>query len=69
MPRNNVDLSIGKKFGHWEIKGTIRDLLGEKYLFQQFEKVNISDKEQTISEVTKSYRPGINTNITVSYSF
>lgn len=69
MPRNNLDISLGKKLGRWEIKATVRDLLGEKYLFQQFEKINKDGKEQTISEVTRSYKPGINISITVSYSF
>ncbi len=68
MPRNNIDISVGKKFGKWEVKAAVRDLLGEKYLFQQFETVNMNGKEKKISEVTKSYKPGVNFNLTVRYT-
>ncbi len=69
MPRNNIDISVGKKFGSWEIKAAVRDLLAEKYLFQQFETVNINGTEKKISETTKSYKPGMNLNFSVKYSF
>lgn len=39
MPRNALDLSFGKKFGHWEVKAAVRDLLAERYLFKQIEDV------------------------------
>ncbi len=69
MPRNNIDLSVAGKFGKWEIKGSVRDLLAEKYLFRQFETVSLNGKETEISEVTGSYKPGMTFNITVRYSF
>lgn len=69
MPRNNIDLSVEKKIGSWEIKASVRDLLAEKYLFQQLETVTKNGEEETISEVTKSYKPGMNFNISVKYSF
>lgn len=30
MPRNSLDLSFGKKFGHWEMKASVRDVLAER---------------------------------------
>lgn len=69
MPRNNIDLSVAKKFDKWEVKVSARDLLAEKYLFKQFETVNIDGQEKQISEVTKSYKPGVNLNLTIRYTF
>ncbi len=69
MPRNNIDISVGKKLGKWEVKISVRDLLAEKYLFKQIETIKMNGKEKEISEVTKSYRPGANFNLTIRYSF
>lgn len=69
MPRDNIDLSVSKKLGGWEIKASVRDMLAQKFLFQQFEKVNIDGKEQTISEVTRSYRPGVGFTLSIGYNF
>lgn len=69
MPRNNIDLSVAKKIGKWEIKFAVRDLLAEKFLFEQFETVSMDGHEKKISEVTKSYKPGTNFNLTIRYSF
>lgn len=69
MPRNNIDLSVAKKIGKWEIKFAVRDLLAEKFLFEQLETVSMDGQEKKISEVTKSYKPGTNFNLTVRYSF
>ncbi len=69
MPRDNIDLSIGKKAGGWDIKLSIRDLLAQSYLFQQFEKINANGEERTVSEITRKYKPGMNINLTIGYIF
>ncbi len=69
MPRNSIDLSVGKKFGKVEVKASVRDLLAERCLFKQFEKVTVDGQQRTIEEVTRSYRPGRNFSLTVSYEF
>ena len=69
MPRNSVDLSIGKKLGKWELKASLRDALAERCLFKQYEDVTINGQQRTIEEVTRSYRPGRNFNLAISYSF
>lgn len=69
MPRDNIDLSVGKKFGGWDIKLSVRDLLAQSYLFQQFEKININGENRTVSEVTRKYKPGMNISISVGYTF
>lgn len=69
MPRNTIDLSANKKLGSWELKASVRDLLAERCLFKQFEKVTVNGQHRTIEEVTRSYKPGRNFNLTVSYNF
>lgn len=69
MPRDNIDISAGKRLGRWEIKVSVRDLLAERYLFQQFETITTGGVEKRISEVTQSYKPGTTFSITAKYSF
>ena len=69
MPRNALDLSFGKKFRHWEVKAAVRDLLAERYLFKQIEDVVTLEGNKHIEEVTRSYKPGRNFNLSISYSF
>lgn len=69
MPRNLLDLTFGKKFGHWEVKASVRDVLAERYLFKQIEDIVIADKTKHIEEVTRSYKPGRNFNLSITYSF
>lgn len=69
MPRNSLDLSVGKKLGKWELKASVRDVLAERCLFKQFEDVTVNGQQRTIEEVTRSYRPGRNFNLTIGYSF
>ena len=56
MPRNSLDLSLGKTFGQWEIKASAKDLLAEKFVFKQFETVTINGVEKEISETTKMHQ-------------
>ncbi len=69
MPRNTIDLSVGKKLGKWEVKASVRDLLAEKFYFKQFEDVTVNGQSRTIEEVTRCYKPGRNFNLSVGYSF
>ena len=69
MPRNGLDLSLGKKIGKWELKASLRDLLAECYVFKQFEDVVVAGQKRTIEEVTCSYRPGRTFNLTIGYNF
>ena len=69
MPRNSLDISLGKKLGHWNLKLSVRDLLAERYLFKQMETVTINNKSKAVEEITRSYRPGRSYNITISYEF
>lgn len=70
LPRNTVDLSVSKKFGHWELKLAVRDLLAEMCRFSQYETIVLQDgSEREIEEVNRSYRPGRTFNLTVNYKF
>lgn len=69
MPRNSLDVSFGKKFKHWEVKASVRDVLAERYLFQQIEDIHVLDKTKQIEETTRSYKPGRNFNLSIAYNF
>lgn len=68
MPRNSLDISFGKKFGHWELKASVRDILAERYIFKQIEDVDIAGKKEHIEETTRSYKPGRNFNLSITYT-
>lgn len=69
MPRHSLDLSVAKKFGKFNVKFAIRDILASRYMFKQMEEVVQNGKERTIEEVTRTYKPGRSFNITIGYSF
>ena len=69
MPRNSLDLSMGKKIGHWELKASVRDILAERYLFKQIEDIEAVDRTKHIEEVTRSYKPGRSFNFSITYNF
>lgn len=69
MPRNAVDLSVGKRFGRWELKASVRDLLAERFLFKQIEDIELQSGTKRIEETTRSFKPGRNYNLSVSYNF
>lgn len=66
MPRNTIDLSFSKSlWGHVEVKVGIRDLLGEKIKYQQYQETNHGD----VIQVNRQYRPGRNFLANISYKF
>lgn len=70
MPRNSLDLSVSRTFGHWDVKLGLKDIIGEKVNFKQFNDVTLEDgTTKEVEEVTRSYRPGRNFSLTVSYKF
>ena len=70
MPRNSLDLSAARTFGKFELKLGLKDILGEKVIFKQFNDVNLSNGvSKEVEEVTRSYRPGRNFSLTLSYKF
>ena len=71
MPRDVIDLSIGKKWGtHWELKLSVRDLLAEKVYYKQFAKATYADgSKREIEEVSRCYKPGRNIGLQAIYTF
>ena len=78
MPRNEADLSFGKKLGEkLELKAGIKDLFGEKVVYQQNVKTVVdmsnygSDGTKTFdrNQVTKSFYPGRQYSLGFSYKF
>lgn len=62
MPRDAFDLTASKRWGRWEAKLAIRDLLNQSIVFKQFQ--TVGDKE--IQQVTRKYKPGRNINLSVT---
>lgn len=70
MPRNSLDLSASRTFGRWEIKLGLKDILGERVEFKQFNEVTLlNGTSKEVDEVTRSYRPGRNFSLNLSYKF
>ncbi len=70
MPHDAIDLSVSKKIGGFEIKAGVRDLLAQRVNFKQFgNATNSAGDNIKYEEVTKSYKPGRNFNMSVTYSF
>ncbi|MEG0950128.1 MAG: TonB-dependent receptor, partial [Bacteroidales bacterium] len=71
MPRNAVDLTFSKKFGKiFEIKASATDILGEKLEYVQFpEFIDENGNYQKRKQVTKSFSPGRNFNLSVTMNF
>ena len=63
MPRHQVDINIGKSFGRFDIRLSLRDALAQKVQFKQFEK----GIGREIEQVTRSYKPGRTLSLTASY--
>ena len=72
MPRNAVDINLSKKIGsHFELKLSVKDLLGESVVFKQFEdgiRLN-NGTVKNAEEVTRCYKPGRNYSLSVTYNF
>ncbi|WP_289290914.1 MULTISPECIES: TonB-dependent receptor [Bacteroides] len=68
MPRNTIDLSLSKKFGRWEVKAGVRDLLAEKVYFKQVSEVRKGDVKSEHEEITRAYQPGRNINLSISFN-
>ena len=63
MPRHQVDMNIGKSFGRLDIRLALRDILGQKVQFKQFE----NTANGKIEQVTRSYKPGRNISLSLTY--
>ena len=71
MPRNTFDLSMTKRLGdNWELRLNVRDLLAEKVMYKQFADVTKADgSAKEVEQVTRSYKPGRNIGLQVTYKF
>lgn len=71
MPRNALDLVVGKRFGKvWELKVSAKDLLNENVRFCQFPQ--FTDDEGVVHErtqTTKTFKPGRGFTIGVAAHF
>lgn len=71
MPRHVLDFSVSKKlFGHWELRLAVRDLLAQKVYYKQFASVSLPDNtHKRVEQITRSYRPGRNFSLQMTYNF
>lgn len=63
MPRHQIDFNLSKRLGQFDVRLAVRDVLGQKVQFKQFDKTTAGDIEQ----VTRSYRPGRTFTLSVAY--
>ena len=70
MPRDVLDLSLSKKFGsHWELKFNIRDLLSQRVYYKEFVNATMNDgSNKKITQVTRSFKPGRNIGLSITYN-
>ena len=70
MPRNALDLSLSRTLGHFEFKLGLKDIIGQKVVFKQLSDVTLANGcQRHVQEVTRSYRPGRNFSLNVTYKF
>lgn len=70
MPRNSLDLSLARQFGHFELKLGLKDIIGNSVVFKQLNDVTLADGTQKqVEEMTRAYRPGRNFSLNVTYKF
>lgn len=70
MPRNSLDLSASRQWGHFEVKLGLKDIIGERVVYKQINDVTLNDgTRKKVDEVTRSFRPGRNFSLSLSYKF
>lgn len=80
MPRNALDLNIGYTFrlpqtdqeqpSSLSVRFSAKDVIGEPILYQQIGLYSLPEgKIQEVKETTRSYRPGRNFSLNISYTF
>ena len=63
MPRHQIDLNVGKALGRFDLCVALRDALGQKVEYKQFEQTLGGEVQQ----VTRSYRPGRTFSVSLTY--
>ena len=58
MPRNVIDLTVGKKFGRCEIKLGLKDLLNQPIQLKQFPVVIVNGVEEGREQITRKFKNG-----------
>ncbi len=70
MPRNMLDLTIGKTFGkRFEAKLGIKNLLNSPVVLMQFPTITVDGVQYTREQVTREYREGISASLSLSVKF
>ncbi|MCI6252197.1 MAG: TonB-dependent receptor [Bacteroidales bacterium] len=63
MPRHQVDLNVGKALGRFDLRLALRDALGQKVEYKQFEQTPRGEVQQ----ITRSFRPGRTFSVSLTY--
>ncbi|MDY2778589.1 MAG: TonB-dependent receptor [Alloprevotella sp.] len=70
MPRHVVDLSASHTWRHFTLTFGVKDLLSQRVNFKQTNDVTLADGTlRHVDEITRSYRPGRNFNLRLTYTF
>ena len=68
MPRHVLDISASHTLGRFTIKAGVKDVLAQRVNFKQFNNVVTADgQHKEVQEVTRSYRPGRNISLSLTY--
>ena len=68
MPRHVIDISASHTLGRFTIKAGVKDVLAQRVNFKQFNNVVTADgQHKEVQEVTRSYRPGRNISLSLTY--
>ena len=63
-----LDISASHTLGRFTIKAGVKDVLAQRVNFKQFNNVVTADgQHKEVQEVTRSYRPGRNISLSLTY--
>lgn len=67
MPRDAFDITMAKRWGNWELRLYVRDLLNQYVTYRQFANVTIgSNAPKEVKQITRRYKPGRNIGLTLT---
>jgi outer membrane receptor protein involved in Fe transport len=69
LPRHSLDFSVGKRWGSFEVKGGVKDILNSEVIVRQHVDFDYKGQHYKRHEDMRSYKPGAVFNFSVGYSF
>ncbi len=69
IPHHSLDFSMGKRWGNFEVKAGVKDILNSKIVVRQFVDFEYNGVHYKRHEDMRSYRSGTVFNFSIGYSF